>query len=649
MIAELRGKLDADGKSPFWEGLGRHFFAMEYSTADYLTGIGQKAFVAELMPRHPVYVNLLPESARAVDRRSARRHAARARDARAGRLSLRGLRRHLRRGSRRSNAFATTSTRCAQARCCRWTSATAIRCPTASPTTSVARRAIAASRTFARCSSRRRARIDRFPLLPYAAAQLGVADGDLVRAVPLAPETDDDGDTAARRGSDVNFDGIPGPTHNYSGLARGNLAAEQHAQSGRQSARRSVAGTRQDAGARRTRLSAGGAAAARATVRSGAARAGLRRQRRRSRRARGARRAARCSPPAQSAAAMWVANAATVSPSRRHRRRPRSFHAGEPRQPFPPLARGADHDASAARDLRRRDALRGARSAARGAAVRRRGRGESHAVRARRRNARRRVLRLRTRGARRSGKRAASVYPARQTREASEAIARRHGLDPARTVFAQQNPGRDRRRRLPQRRDRRRRRRDCCSATSARSSTSRLCSRSSPPRVGPEFHAIVARASELGVADAVATYLFNSQLLPRPERRHAARRARQSAASMRPCAPISTGFSLAERADRASSLTFDLRAEHGKRRRSGVPAACAWRSPPRSARRSARACSSTTRWRRISTHGFAAIIATGSRPRTSADPALLDESRRALDELTRLLRLPSVYPFQIAP
>src|SRR6266536_5917052 len=66
VIAELRGKLDGDGRSPFWEGLGRHFFAMEYSTADYLTGIGQKSFIAELMPRHPVYVNLLPEGARAV-------------------------------------------------------------------------------------------------------------------------------------------------------------------------------------------------------------------------------------------------------------------------------------------------------------------------------------------------------------------------------------------------------------------------------------------------------------------------------------------------------------------------------------------------------------------------------------------------------
>ena len=64
VIAELRGELTPDGRSPFWEGLGRHFFAMEYSTADYLTGIGQKAFIAELMPRHPVYVNLLPPAAR---------------------------------------------------------------------------------------------------------------------------------------------------------------------------------------------------------------------------------------------------------------------------------------------------------------------------------------------------------------------------------------------------------------------------------------------------------------------------------------------------------------------------------------------------------------------------------------------------------
>jgi arginine N-succinyltransferase len=64
VIAELRGRLEPDGTSPFWEGLGRHFFAMEYGTADYLTGLGQNSFIAELMPKHPVYVNLLSQSAR---------------------------------------------------------------------------------------------------------------------------------------------------------------------------------------------------------------------------------------------------------------------------------------------------------------------------------------------------------------------------------------------------------------------------------------------------------------------------------------------------------------------------------------------------------------------------------------------------------
>jgi succinylarginine dihydrolase len=35
-------------------------------------------------------------------------------------------------------------------------------------------------------------------------------------------------------------------------------------------------------------------------------------------------------------------------------------------------------------------------------------------------------------------------------------------------------------------------------------------------------------------------------------------------------------------------------------------------------------------------------------PSDLADPALLDEGRRALDELSRLLRIGNVYPFQMA-
>ena len=65
LIAELRGLSDDDGQSPFWESLGRRFFSMEFSQADYLTGIGKKSFVAELMPKHPLYTSFLTPDAQA--------------------------------------------------------------------------------------------------------------------------------------------------------------------------------------------------------------------------------------------------------------------------------------------------------------------------------------------------------------------------------------------------------------------------------------------------------------------------------------------------------------------------------------------------------------------------------------------------------
>ena len=65
LIAELRGVSDENGQSPFWESLGRRFFSMEFSQADYLTGIGKKSFVAELMPKHPLYTSFLTPEAQA--------------------------------------------------------------------------------------------------------------------------------------------------------------------------------------------------------------------------------------------------------------------------------------------------------------------------------------------------------------------------------------------------------------------------------------------------------------------------------------------------------------------------------------------------------------------------------------------------------
>ncbi|BBB30747.1 arginine N-succinyltransferase [Neptunomonas japonica] len=65
LIAELQGVADSANRSPFWECLGRHFFNMDFTKANYLTGINSKGFIADLMPHYPVYVPLLSDEAQA--------------------------------------------------------------------------------------------------------------------------------------------------------------------------------------------------------------------------------------------------------------------------------------------------------------------------------------------------------------------------------------------------------------------------------------------------------------------------------------------------------------------------------------------------------------------------------------------------------
>ncbi|MFH0822318.1 MAG: arginine N-succinyltransferase, partial [Pseudomonadota bacterium] len=62
VIAEMRGVVDLEGRSPFWEALGRHFFDMDFPKADYLS-VKDKRFIADLMPKCPIYISLLPEAA----------------------------------------------------------------------------------------------------------------------------------------------------------------------------------------------------------------------------------------------------------------------------------------------------------------------------------------------------------------------------------------------------------------------------------------------------------------------------------------------------------------------------------------------------------------------------------------------------------
>lgn len=66
VIAELRGVSDDNGRSPFWTWLQKHFFSMDLADAVHRVGLGQKSFIAELMPSYPVYVSLLDDAAQAV-------------------------------------------------------------------------------------------------------------------------------------------------------------------------------------------------------------------------------------------------------------------------------------------------------------------------------------------------------------------------------------------------------------------------------------------------------------------------------------------------------------------------------------------------------------------------------------------------------
>jgi arginine N-succinyltransferase len=66
ILAELRGVIDEAGGSPFWDGVAGRFFGMSFQEADEFNAIHGNQFIADLMPKHPVYTAMVPESARAV-------------------------------------------------------------------------------------------------------------------------------------------------------------------------------------------------------------------------------------------------------------------------------------------------------------------------------------------------------------------------------------------------------------------------------------------------------------------------------------------------------------------------------------------------------------------------------------------------------
>ena len=66
VLAELRGVFTPDGACPFWDHVAHKFFPMDFDDADRMTGSTDKQFILDLAPRHPIYIDLLPEPARAV-------------------------------------------------------------------------------------------------------------------------------------------------------------------------------------------------------------------------------------------------------------------------------------------------------------------------------------------------------------------------------------------------------------------------------------------------------------------------------------------------------------------------------------------------------------------------------------------------------
>lgn len=232
-------------------------------------------------------------------------------------------------------------------------------------------------------------------------------------------------------------------------------------------------------------------------------------------------------------------------------------------------------------------------------------------------------------------------YPARQTREASEAVARLHQLDPARTLFVQQNPAVI---------DQGVFHNDVIAVSNQRVlfchqlaffHQDKLLTDLSE-RV-PDFTPIVVPDNRVSVADAVATYLFNSQLLSRNDGTMLLvlpQEARQHVGVWRYLTElVESGGPVRE------LKVFDLRESMNN---GGGPACLRLRVALNAIEQQAvnpavmmndRLFATLNQW--IDRHYRDRLTQADL-----VDPQLLIEGREALDELTRLLDLGSVYPFQ---
>lgn len=65
VIAEMRGWQEPDGTNPFWTAVGKQFFGVDFTEADEMSAVKGVEFIANLMPKFPIYLDLLPVDAQA--------------------------------------------------------------------------------------------------------------------------------------------------------------------------------------------------------------------------------------------------------------------------------------------------------------------------------------------------------------------------------------------------------------------------------------------------------------------------------------------------------------------------------------------------------------------------------------------------------
>lgn len=63
VVAELRGVIEESGRSAFWDAIAGRFFGMTFSDADAFNGAHGTRFIADLMPKTPIYTAMLPQDA----------------------------------------------------------------------------------------------------------------------------------------------------------------------------------------------------------------------------------------------------------------------------------------------------------------------------------------------------------------------------------------------------------------------------------------------------------------------------------------------------------------------------------------------------------------------------------------------------------